>query len=189
VYGAKRGGLGSQSSRHGFVGALGHQTDAETGRVYMQARYYDPQVGRFESQDPGVNGANWYVYCNNNPVNNVDRNGKDALSIALEIGAIDVACYNSKFFCGTFLAACCFLLLPELPLLAGVATGSIAQADDVALALMVGISSSYNMAVKGGNEIGAKGAYSIGQEVIGFAMGYAALIMLTSDFMNAVDSR
>ena len=77
VYGAKRtGGTGTASSRQGFVGSLGHMTDAETGLVYMRARYYDPNIGRFESEDPGRSGGNWFTYCSNNPINQVDPSGK-----------------------------------------------------------------------------------------------------------------
>ncbi len=77
VYGAKRqGGTGTATSRQGFVGSLGHVTDSETGLVYMRARYYDPNVGRFVSQDPAGNGSNWYVYCGDDPVNKVDADGK-----------------------------------------------------------------------------------------------------------------
>ncbi len=41
----------------------------------MGARYYDPLVGRFISEDPACNGINWYVYCNNNPINTTDSTG------------------------------------------------------------------------------------------------------------------
>jgi uncharacterized protein RhaS with RHS repeats len=34
-----------RATRHGFVGGLGHVTDAATGLVYMRARYYEPAVG------------------------------------------------------------------------------------------------------------------------------------------------
>ena len=78
VYGAVRGNSGTASTKHGFVGSLGHLSEPETGLVYMQARYYDPSVGRFVSEDPSKNGMNWYSYCNANPVNQIDINGKDA---------------------------------------------------------------------------------------------------------------
>jgi len=82
VYGAKRaGGTGTTTSRQGFVGSLGHVTDSETGLVYMRARYYDPSVGRFISEDPKGNGNNWFVYCNNNSINAVDPSGKDGEEI------------------------------------------------------------------------------------------------------------
>ena len=78
VYGAVRSNGGTASSKQGFVGALGHLSEAETGLVYMRARYYDPQAGRFVSEDPGKSGANWFIYCNNNPINMVDRDGRVA---------------------------------------------------------------------------------------------------------------
>lgn len=52
----------------------------------MRTRYYDPNVGRFISEDPGRYGNNWYTYCYNNPVNKIDRNGKSPFGAA--IGAI-----------------------------------------------------------------------------------------------------
>lgn len=47
----------------------GEYTDEESGLVYLRARYYDPSIGRFISEDPVKDGMNWYVYCSNNPVN------------------------------------------------------------------------------------------------------------------------
>ena len=38
VYGVRRGTVGTQASRHGFVGGLGHYSDDETGLVYMRAK-------------------------------------------------------------------------------------------------------------------------------------------------------
>ena len=49
--------------------------DAETGNIYLRARYYDPSVGRFISEDPIRDGFNWYSYCFNNPINFIDPNG------------------------------------------------------------------------------------------------------------------
>ncbi len=50
----------------------------------MQARYYDPVIGRFYSNDPVgtlghdsvTNGFNRYAYANNNPYKYVDPDGK-----------------------------------------------------------------------------------------------------------------
>ena len=41
--------LGTPPSGPGYTG---HVNDPESGLVYMQARYYDPAVGRFLSADP-----------------------------------------------------------------------------------------------------------------------------------------
>ncbi len=52
---------------------------------YMHARYYDPNKGRFLSVDPGKDwdlrspqSWNMYAYVRNNPLNLVDRNGRQA---------------------------------------------------------------------------------------------------------------
>ena len=59
--------------------------DEETGLYYLNARYYDPEIGRFinadsisilsESKDL-FNGLNLFVYCGNNPVSNIDDSGE-----------------------------------------------------------------------------------------------------------------
>ncbi|HEY0199897.1 MAG TPA: RHS repeat-associated core domain-containing protein [Rhodanobacter sp.] len=63
-------------------GYTGHVNDPDTGLVYMQARYYDPAVGRFLSVDPAGSGANKsldfspYAYAADNPIKNIDPDGK-----------------------------------------------------------------------------------------------------------------
>jgi RHS repeat-associated protein len=57
------------------VGSLGHVSD-DTGLIYMRARYYDSNLGRFISEDPAKSGNNWLTYCNDNPVNQVDESGR-----------------------------------------------------------------------------------------------------------------
>jgi RHS repeat-associated protein len=64
------------------IGYTGHVNDPDTGLVYMQARYYDPSVGRFISTDPvgpeASNLANFnrFAYANNNPIVNMDPDGR-----------------------------------------------------------------------------------------------------------------
>jgi len=63
-------------------GYTGHVNDPDTGLVYMQARYYDPSVGRFVGTDPVGPSAgnsfnfNRYNYANNNPIVNMDPDGR-----------------------------------------------------------------------------------------------------------------
>ena len=53
----------------------GEYYDSESGNVYLRARYYNAQTGRFISEDPAQDGLNWYAYCGNNPVMFVDSSG------------------------------------------------------------------------------------------------------------------
>ena len=88
VYGNVRNRLGTASTAHGFVGALGHLSDTSTNLIYMRARYYDPGTGRFVNQDPSANGNNWFVYCDDNPINEQDANGKTGKALAWALSAV-----------------------------------------------------------------------------------------------------
>jgi len=54
--------------------------DSETSLYYYRARYYDPGVGRFLSEDPvGFGGGeNFYRYVYNSPVGFADPMGLSA---------------------------------------------------------------------------------------------------------------
>jgi RHS repeat-associated protein len=56
----------------------GRELDAETGLYFYRARYYDPSVGRFLSEDPigfGGQDANLYRYVGNSPIKLADPMG------------------------------------------------------------------------------------------------------------------
>jgi RHS repeat-associated protein len=57
--------------------------DAETGLYYMRARYYDPKIRRFISEDPiGLGGGiNQYVFASGDPVNGADPWGLDPCDV------------------------------------------------------------------------------------------------------------
>ena len=63
-------------------GYRGEYTDSESGLVYLRARMYDPETGRFINEDPARDGLNWYVYCSGNPIMFVDKTGESAIAIA-----------------------------------------------------------------------------------------------------------
>ncbi len=66
------------------AGYTGHLKDSATGLNYMQARYYDPVIGRFLSVDPVTfmdSGGdpryfNRYAYTANDPINATDPTGR-----------------------------------------------------------------------------------------------------------------
>jgi RHS repeat-associated protein len=69
-------------------GFIGERPDVETGLLNLNARLYDPALGRFISPDdwdptlPGV-GTNRYAYAGNDPVNKADANGHNWLTNTL----------------------------------------------------------------------------------------------------------
>lgn len=59
--------------------------------VYISSRYYDSSIGRFISPDEQINsgilGANLYAYCLNDPINMVDFDGREPISVTIVFGA------------------------------------------------------------------------------------------------------
>jgi len=66
----------------------GEYYDWETGFIYLRARFYNPALGRFISEDPHwtisnmqssveaiLQSGNLFVYCGNDPVNRIDPSG------------------------------------------------------------------------------------------------------------------
>ena len=79
-YGVAVASMGPAPNGPGYTGQV---NDPDTGLVYMLARYYDPAVGRFLSTDPvtpspgNAFNLNRYDYANNNPVVNMDTDGRE----------------------------------------------------------------------------------------------------------------
>lgn len=71
----------------------GQVYDQSTGLYYYNARFYDPEDGRFLTQDTyrgeQMEPGTWhlYAYCANNPVNYVDPSGYDAIFLQATKGA------------------------------------------------------------------------------------------------------
>jgi RHS repeat-associated protein len=69
----------------------GEKHDGPTGLVYLRARQYDPEIGRFVSLDPVLGSLsapqslNRYAYVVNNPLRYTDPTGEIAPLIALAI--------------------------------------------------------------------------------------------------------
>ena len=57
----------------------GKELDEETGFYYYGARYYDPRISIWQSVDPLAEkypDYSPYVYCGNDPINNIDPDGR-----------------------------------------------------------------------------------------------------------------
>ncbi len=79
------------------IGYTGHAHDPESGYAYMQARFYDPLVGRFLSTDPvhfkddNPFTFNRYAYANNNPYKYADPDGQNPIAGAAIGAGLDLA--------------------------------------------------------------------------------------------------
>jgi RHS repeat-associated protein len=60
------------SGLESLLSFTGYAWDVTLELYFAQARFYDSGSGRFISQDPVRDGANWYAYCNDNPLVRVD---------------------------------------------------------------------------------------------------------------------
>jgi RHS repeat-associated protein len=70
-----------------FIGQFGVMTEPN-GFYYMRARYYDPELGRFISEDPigfGGGDVNLYAYVASNPTMFFDPSGLWTLSFGVTI--------------------------------------------------------------------------------------------------------
>jgi len=92
------------SNQH--FGYTGEMYGAESGLLYLRARYYDPSIGRFISADPYLGRMaepvtqNRYIYVHNNPLLFVDPLGNDATDYvdginSVGAGVVDYLAYNA----------------------------------------------------------------------------------------------
>jgi uncharacterized protein (TIGR03437 family) len=82
AFGASAGGF---LTRYGFTG---RESDTVTGLLYYRARYYNPSIGRFLTEDPISfrGGMNFYTYVRNSPMNFVDPLGLQDSASPWQVG-------------------------------------------------------------------------------------------------------
>jgi RHS repeat-associated protein len=82
----------NSGSAHGNYRFSGAERDTTTGLYHMGARFYDPVVGRWLSEDPVQDNyfdpstLNYYAYVNENPITLIDPDGNVAGVAALLLG-------------------------------------------------------------------------------------------------------
>ncbi len=105
AYGKRATAATSHFEHKGFIG---ERHDEEVGLMYLNARYYDPLIGRFIQPDtwdptlPGV-GINRYAYALNDSINLSDPNGH-VVETAIDIAsiAIGIESFGSNVAKGNF---------------------------------------------------------------------------------------
>ena len=135
--------------------------DEETDLYYLQTRYYDPELGRFLSQDDvsylapdTVNGLNLYAYCSNNPVMKVDPTGTfviSAIILALLAGGIATGIVGAVY--GGMTAA--------------------ANGQDVGFGILIGFASGFLMGVTATGGALLIGVGTVGAVILGLAVAFA----------------
>jgi len=91
--------LAASKNRFAFTGYL---WDPETGLFNAKARYFDPQLGRFLSQDSALGhvddppSLHRYFYANDNPTRFIDPTGHQAQSVAPEIDEKEAILRDAK---------------------------------------------------------------------------------------------
>ena len=86
---------------HNEITYTGAVYDNSTGLYYMNARYYDSEIGRFITQDTyrgeKDDAGTWhlYTYCANDPINYVDPSGHSKVWNSIKKGAKKV-CNSTK---------------------------------------------------------------------------------------------
>jgi RHS repeat-associated protein len=83
-YGSSAYSTGSATIKYQYTG---QEKDA-CGLMYYNARYYDPELGRFIQPDTMLDGLNRYTYCGGNPIVYSDPSGHFIVELAIAIGAV-----------------------------------------------------------------------------------------------------
>jgi RHS repeat-associated protein len=72
------------------LGYTGKPYDTATGMYNYGYRDYQPETARFTTVDPVRDGANWFAYVNNDPVNWVDPDGRETAVLSLPVTPVDL---------------------------------------------------------------------------------------------------
>ncbi len=151
-YGKPTAVTGSATTPIGFAGQY---TDAESGLIYLRARYYDPTTAQFITIDPAFTTTLApYSYANDNPINVIDPTG---------------LCSWYNLYCEAVQPAAHFVWKYRAPIATGLGLAGLAIATFGAAlpeeAALVGIGAGLGASALGGASGGyemAKGQYLSG---------------------------
>ncbi len=125
----------------------GQRSLESTGLIYFGARYYDPDLGLFVTQDPQEQYWNPYSYGGGNPVNGIDPDGQ---FFSIIVGVV-WAVVSAAIYVGSIIGP----VLAQLGPLLGMAIGAISN----------GIQAAVN---------GASAGEALSAAVMGGVMGFIA---------------
>lgn len=112
AFGALRASSGTIPAAD-WLGGIGVERDS-TGLVFMRARHYDPDLGRFLQMDPlkyAAGDGNLYRYCQNDPIDLVDPSGRVVVLVVAGVaitaeavayaaaGAVCLVLYYNQIYC------------------------------------------------------------------------------------------
>jgi RHS repeat-associated protein/uncharacterized repeat protein (TIGR01451 family) len=161
----------------------GYQYDPTSGLYYAGARYYDPGTGRFLSEDP-IPSVNGYPYAGNDPVNNVDVNGMEAMGDYAELLSTDVN--NAQCIAGAVDAISTPAIAAATSALSGAVPTSIQTIAAITSGLVInGAQCAIGAAGTRARPIGATG--KIGEDALARLGGRPHAYFMTSQGARFVD--
>ena len=92
------GNVVSHTGPDAWLTFSGKHYDSDAGLYYYGYRWYDPQAKRWTQPDPSglAEGLDLYQFCGNDPVNNVDVDGKDRWVVDFGHPYVVVPIYDDK---------------------------------------------------------------------------------------------
>ena len=179
----------------------GYYYDSETGFYYLQSRYYDPEIGRFISNDSFATtdshdllSSNMFAYCLNDPVNKADTGGTiPEWAVKMLVGTAVIAAAGVFTFATAGTGVACFAVGALQGSFTGALTGAVSGALIGVAANRITTGSWQGSASAALN--GAASGYMSGA-ITGFILGgitsdacfVAGTAVLTADGLTAIEN-
>jgi len=98
-------GYANLGFRYLYVGRFDVQWDdfSSAGLLYMHARHYHPEFGRFLQPDPSAAETNLYAYAENSPITKIDPSGEIAVAIPVGVCLANIPACVAAVAAGAYL--------------------------------------------------------------------------------------